>query len=71
MRLLAPALALTFLLPGALQAAEPPPDAQIAALAERIRALEANAQMLQSQAAEALAAAQAAQAELQLSLIHI
>ncbi|MBL0221584.1 MAG: hypothetical protein IPQ17_02235 [Xanthomonadales bacterium] len=65
MRLLAPALALTFLLPGALQAAEPPPDAQIAALAERIRALEANAQMLQSQAAEALAAAQAAQAELQ------
>lgn len=40
-------------------------DAQVEALAVRIRALEANAQALQQQAADALAAAQAAQAELQ------
>ena len=65
MRLLALALVLSLTLPGAAQAARTETDPQIAALAERIRALEANAQTLQKQAAEALAAAQAAQAELQ------
>ncbi len=58
------ALALSSILLMSAQAAESSTDPQIDALAERIRALEANAQELQKQAAEALAAAQAAQAEL-------
>ncbi|MBL0164153.1 MAG: hypothetical protein IPP82_11100 [Xanthomonadales bacterium] len=58
-------LALSLALACSAQAAETPVDPQIAALAERIRALEANAQTLQIQAADALAAAQAAQAELE------
>lgn len=65
MRPLPIAIALSLALTAAVDAAEPPVDPQIAALAERIRALEANAQALQKQAADALAAAQAAQAELQ------
>ena len=59
------ALALSSILLATAQAAEPSTEAQIAALAERIHALEANAQALQKQAADALAAAQAAQSELQ------
>ena len=60
------ALALSSILLVSAQVAEASTDPQIAALAERIRALEANAQVLQKQAADALAAAQAAHAELQL-----
>ncbi len=59
------ALALSLILLATAQAAEPSTETQIAALAERIHALEANAQALQKQAADALAAAQAAQSELQ------
>lgn len=59
------ALLLSSILLAPAQAAEPSSDPQIAELAERIRALESNAQALQKQAAEALAAAQAAQSELQ------
>lgn len=60
---LALAISLVLLVPA--HAAEPSPESQIAELAERIRALEANAVTLQKQAADALAAAQAAQSELQ------
>ena len=59
------ALALSSILLASAQAADASTDPQIAALATRIQALEANAQVLQKQAADALAAAQAAQAELQ------
>ena len=59
------ALFLSSLLLGSAHAAAASNDPAVAALAERIRALEANAQVLQKQAADALAAAQAAQAELQ------
>lgn len=59
------ALVLSSALITSAQAAERAVDPAVAALAERIRALEANAQILQKQAADALAAAQAAQAELQ------
>ena len=64
MRPLPLALALSTFLLASAQAAEPSTDPQIAALAERIRALETNAKALQQQASDALAAAQAAQAEL-------
>ena len=65
MRPLPLALALSSILLSCAQVAEASTDPQIADLAERIHALEANAQVLQKQAADALAAAQAAQAELQ------
>ncbi|HET9031754.1 MAG TPA: hypothetical protein VFN25_02495 [Dokdonella sp.] len=58
------AIALATILLASAPLAEASTDPQIAALAERIRALEANAQVLQKQAADALAAAQAAQSEL-------
>jgi hypothetical protein len=59
------AVAIALALMSCAEAADATSDPQIAALAERIRALESNAQALQKQAADALAAAQAAQAELQ------
>jgi hypothetical protein len=59
------AIAITLALLTSAHAAEASSDPQIAALAERIRALESNAQALQKQAADALEAAHAAQAELQ------
>ena len=70
MRVAPLALALSAALVAPVYAADIPKkndakDAQIADLANRIKALEANAQALQEQAAAALAAAQAAQAELQ------
>jgi hypothetical protein len=59
------AVAIALALMSSAQAADSSSDPQIAALAERIRALESNAQALQKQAADALEAAHAAQAELQ------
>ncbi len=65
MRFIPLLLVLSSSLLGSVQAAEPSTQSQITELAERIRALEANAQALQKQATDALAAAQAAQSELQ------
>lgn len=65
MRPISLALALSIILLASAEVAEASTDPAIAALAERIQSLEANAQILQKQAADALAAAQAAQSELQ------